>query len=171
MKIISLFVFLSALICFSIRSNAVEHRQHKAHVHGKAKLDISIDKDVIEADLMIPGMNFVGFEGQPKNDKQKKTLEKITNTFTTDYNLFLIDEDAGCEVTSRKLEKKEGSDSDHGDFEYTTQYKCKDISKIHKLDVNLFRDIDTLKEVAVVLVTEKIQKELKIYPTKSKIEI
>lgn len=173
MKIISFFIFifsfLAALICFNIESNAGEHREHKAHVHGKAKLEISIEKNVIEAELDIPGMDFVGFEGKPKTDSQKKTLEKVTNTFSKDYNLFLIDEDAGCEVTTRKLEKDD--DDGHSEFEYKTKYTCKDISKVHKLDANLFRDINTLKEVSVELVTEKIQKELKIYPTKSKIEI
>lgn len=172
MKVCSFFVFLAALICFNIKTKANEHREHKAHVHGKAKLEIEIEKDEIEADLEISGMDLVGFEGKPTTDKQKKTLEKVTKTFTTDYNLFLISEDAGCVVKERKLDKDQDTKGDHHtEFEFTIKYQCKDISKVKVLDANLFRDIDTLKEVNVEVATEKNQKELKIYPTKSKIEL
>lgn len=174
MKLIVFFSVLSAIICFNTHANAEEHhkhREHGPHVHGKAKLDIAIEKDEIEATLDIPGMNLIGFEGKPRNEKQKHTLAKITDMFNKTYNLFLIADEAGCSVNSRKLEGKEDEDHDHTDYEYSIKYKCKDISKIKQLDVNLFRDLDTLKEVTVELITETAQKELKIYPTKSKIDI
>ena len=74
-----------------------------------------------------------------------------------------------ADVTKRELEKED--EKNHTDYEYTIEYKCADISKVTQLDVNIFRDIETLKEVVVQLVTDKTQKELKLGPTNSKIEL
>ncbi len=172
MKTLSL-AFISALFCFlTISSNASDHREHKAHSHGIAKLNISIEKDVIEADLDIPGMDLVGFEGKAKTKEHKDRLKKVTELLTKDYNLFLIDEAAGCKVIKRKLDSDSNDHgAGHSEYEYEIEYKCKDIAKAKELDVNIFRDIESLNEVTVQLVTEKIQKEVKLNRTSSKVEL
>lgn len=112
----------------------------------------------------------MGFEGTAKNAKQTANLKKVTDLLTKDYNLFLIDEAAGCTVIKRKLEA-DNHKKEHSEYEYEIEYKCKDISKIKTLDVNIFRDIESLNEVTVQLVTEATQKEVKLTRTDSKVEL
>jgi len=171
MKTLSFFSSLSLLICGLIfTSNAHARREHKAHTHGAAKLDISIENNEIEANLEIPGTDLVGFEGAPKTAKQKEDLKRMTDLMTKEYSLFMIDEAAGCKVTERKLET-DNHEKTHTEYNYEIEYKCKDASKVKVLDVNIFRDIETLNEVTVQLVTQRSQKQVKLTRTSSKVEL
>lgn len=161
------FFLLSLITAFSVGSYAKD--AHKAHVHGISTLDISIEKNKIEAEVEIPGIDLVGFEGEAKTKEHKDNLKKVTDLLTKDYNLFLMSEEAGCKVTKRDLntDHKKG----HSDYEYKIEYECSDISKVTELDVNLFRDIETMKKITVQLVTETDQKSFKLSPTASKINV
>lgn len=175
MRALPLFVLISLVICLGILSANAQPRSHKAHVHGTATMDISIDKNEIEVDLKIPGMDLVGFEGKAKTKEQRENLKTVTNLLTQDYQLFTLPESAGCTVTKRKLEA-EHDDDDHGGighsgYEYEIEYKCKDISKVTELDINIFRDIQSLSEIQVQLVTEKEQKSLKVKSTETQISL
>jgi hypothetical protein len=161
------------LLCFiSVSTFAkVELRQHKAHTHGVAKLDVSLQQDTIDARLDVAGMDLMGFEGTPKTPANKKSLKTVTDLMTKEYSMFILNDDAGCTVTKRDLHKEESKDVVHSDYEYIMTYKCKDLSKIKELEVNLFRDIGSLKQLTVQVVTEKSEKEVKLSPTDSKITL
>ena len=172
MRILSIFAIICLLFCLGIYEANAQHREHKAHSHGVATLEISIEKGEIEADLEVPGIDLVGFEGKAKTDKHKQQLKTVTDLLTKEYQLFNLPEAAGCKVTQRKF-KADHDDKhpDHSDYEYEIEYKCTDISKVKELDVNLFRDVESLKNITVQLVTEKGQKEVKLTPTSSKITL
>lgn len=171
MKTLSAFISMSLFICILIiTSNANAHKEHKAHAHGAAKLDISIENNKIEADLEIPGMDLVGFEGAPKTAAQKENLKRMTDLMTNEYSLLMIDETAGCTVTKRKLET-DNHDKTHSEYDFEIDYTCKDLSKVKTMDVNLFRDLESLNELTVQLVTHRSQKAVKLNRTNSKIEL
>ena len=171
MKTLSFFIVLTIAMSLGIlNANA-----QKAHTHGSATMDISIEKNKIEVNVNIPGMDLVGFEGKAKTKQHKENLKTVTDLLTKDYSLFIIPEGAGCNVTKRKLES-EHDDKDHGGkghsgYEYEVEYKCKDISKITELDVNLFRDIQSLTEITVQVVTEKEQKSAKLTSTETVLKL
>lgn len=171
MRIFSFFVIVCLLLCLGIyEANA--HREHKAHTHGKATMDISIEKNEIEVDLDIPGADLVGFEGKAKTQEQKDNLKSVTNLLTKDYALLTIPESAGCVVTKRKLESDhDDHGKDHTSYEYEVKYKCKNTSKVTEFDFNLFRDIQSLSEVAVQVVTESTQKSFVLKSTETKINL
>lgn len=171
MKTLSFFLSLSLLICVLIfSSNANARKELKAHAHGVAKLDISIENNEIEANLEIPGADLVGFEGAPKTAKQKEDLKRMTDLMTKEYSLLMLDEAADCKVTQRKLET-DNHDKTHTEYDYEINYKCKDASKVKVIDVNIFRDIETVNEITVQLVTQRSQKQVKLTRTSSKIEL
>jgi hypothetical protein len=161
---LAVLVFLS-LVVLTIMAQA---KALKAHVHGSGTLDISIDKNVISAVLKAPAEDFVGFEGSPKTQKQKDTNNRIVKTMSQEYNLLLTDDAAECVGGKRSFNQEF---TEHGDDTLKMEYTCKDISKVKTLDVNIFRDVETLKSLTVQLVTNKEQKEIKLNRTKTQIEL
>lgn len=141
-----------------------------AHNHNSAVLEIVVDKNRILAKLLAPGMDLVGFEGTPKTKEQKENLEKVTQTLNTDYNMLSFEPDGHCVSKSRKLSKPITKKS-HTDFSYETSYECTDISSLKKIDLNLFRDIESFKEVTVKIVNGSEQKELKLGSTHSTFQL
>lgn len=56
-------------------------RHHKAHKHGAGKVNIAEDGSKLVVDLKISLHDLVGFEHEPKNDKQRQAVEKLKQGF------------------------------------------------------------------------------------------
>ncbi len=141
-----------------------------AHKHSSAKLEIVADKDVLKAKLVAPGMDLFGFEGEPKTKDHKEKLEQVSKLLKEEYIILTLEPEGHCSITNRTLETATQSKG-HTDYAYQTTYKCKDVTSIKSIDVNLFRDIDSFKEVTVHVVSGKTQKEIKLKPTDSKFQL
>jgi len=97
-----------------------EHRQHGAHVHGIAALNLALEGNEVHMELDSPAANIVGFEHAPSSEADHAVLEKAVATVKEDDRLFRFSWEAGCgieepEVTSALLdEDHRGHGADHG---------------------------------------------------------
>jgi hypothetical protein len=147
-------------------------RQFGAHVHGAAQLNIAKDTNEIDAALDIPGNDLLGFEHEPKTAAEKLAFDKLMKDFKNTYEIFSFDSKAKCKVTERKFEVEKVSPKEqHMDFNYTVKYDCSNFEKVKTIDVNLFKDFKSLREIKVQLVVPDKQSSQVLTPQNSQIQV
>jgi len=103
-----------------------QHRQHGAHVHGIAALNLALEGQEVHIELDSPAANTVGFEHAPSSEADHSALDKAVATLKDGDRLFRFNAEAGCRmekagVTSALLDgehdvhaDKHTGDRDHG---------------------------------------------------------
>jgi hypothetical protein len=97
-----------------------EKRQHGAHVHGIAALNLALEGKEVQVELDSPAANIVGFEHAPSSEADHAALDKAVATLKGGDQLFRFNPEAGCrmekaEVSSALLdEDHHGHGHDHG---------------------------------------------------------
>lgn len=94
-----------------------ERRDHDAHVHGVAAMDVAALGGTVEIVLRSPAMNLVGFEHEPRNDEERKRSRNALASLRDGESLFVF-EDAACrldEVRARWIHepREHGHDAGH----------------------------------------------------------
>jgi len=112
---------LAALAAVSLASASLraeeEHRELGPHVHGHGTLDIAVEKQRVQMELVVPGMDIVGFEHAASTDEQKTAVEKATAELSQPLDVFKLPQSAGCSVADAKVaiepESHHDGDDDH----------------------------------------------------------
>jgi hypothetical protein len=103
-----------------------KHRQHDAHVHGIAALNLALEGEEVHIELDSPAANIVGFEHAPSSEADHAALDKAVATLRKGDQLFIFNKETGCRmekamVTSALLEEEhddhDEKHSDHHDHE------------------------------------------------------
>lgn len=58
-----------------IGAHAGEYRNHEAHEHGVARMNIALEGDILYIELSSPAANIVGFEHHPETQEQKDAIK------------------------------------------------------------------------------------------------
>lgn len=151
------FTVLATLLTFT------SAQAESAHEHGVANLNIAISQNVLAIELDTPADNVLGFEHEPKNEKQAKQLENTISLLKQATKLFNISDSANCKLTKVDIEnpfadhdehekhddhdEHEGHEG-HSDFEVQYRYTCENSNKLNSMDTaglfNNFTNFTTL---------------------------
>ncbi len=163
-----------------------EHREHGAHVHGIAALNLALEGEEVHIELDSPAANIVGFEHAPSSEADHAALDKAVAALKDGNRLFRFNADAGCRmekamVTSALLEEEhddhpEKHSDDHGheekgehgheehegeethsDIEAAYHFECTSPGKLTRLTVELFEAFPGMEELKVQYVIEAKQ--------------
>ena len=164
-----------------------EHRQHGAHVHGIAALNLALEGQEVHIEFDSPAANIVGFEHAPSSEADHAALNKAVATLKDGDRLFKFNADAGCQmekvnVASQLLdeeheghadekpgehphEEKQGHDHEqhkdedeaHSDIEAAYHFECDQPGKLTQLTVELFKAFPGTEELKVQYVIESKQ--------------
>ena len=74
------------------------HRQHGAHVHGIAALNLALEGQEVQIELDSPAANIAGFEHAPSSADDHAALDKAVATLKDGDRLFTFNDDAGCRM-------------------------------------------------------------------------
>lgn len=96
---------------------SAERRDHDAHVHGIAEMDVTALGETVEIVLRSPAMNLVGFEHEPRGEEERERSRAVLTSLREGESLFVF-EGAGCrldEAWARWLHEPHdhGHDTDH----------------------------------------------------------
>ena len=113
---------LITLLSFTSTSQAEEQRHHGVHVHGEALLNLALEGGVLEAELISPAANLVGFEHPPRDAGERERLHRAAEQLKDGARVLGIPAAARCraeevEVESALLEEEqrdEAAEHDHG---------------------------------------------------------
>lgn len=109
MKSLSLVSLLGVVIATNAWS---ETRQHEAHEHGAASLNIAQEGAELMVMLESPAANIVGFEHAPKSHEEEAIILQSLNQLKQGEKLFVINKEAKCELTEVALESPFDVDSE-----------------------------------------------------------
>ncbi|NEX15191.1 MAG: DUF2796 domain-containing protein [Halochromatium sp.] len=74
------------------------HRQHDAHVHGIARLNLALDAGDLYLELISPAANLVGFEHLPTTAADQAKLAETVVMLEDGARLFRLSPSARCEL-------------------------------------------------------------------------
>ncbi|MGI0117014.1 ZrgA family zinc uptake protein [Zooshikella sp. RANM57] len=163
-----------------------EVRQHGAHEHGSATLNIAYVDNTLEVELLSPAMNLVGFEHMPENDEQFKQLNSALSKLKQAHQLFGLP--STCKLKHINFEGElveslaQSSKNDHHEHEDHHKSKdehdhdeeehhhsdihahyqfgpCKDISQ---LNISLIKQFPGLEHVTTQVITSRAQTQLQL---------
>lgn len=97
----SLLVLASSL-CYA--SGDGVRRQHDAHVHGTAQLNLAIDGKNVFLELASPAMNIVGFEYIPSSEEDRHSVHEAAEKLEDGGSLFEFSKAAGCTLVTAEIE-------------------------------------------------------------------
>jgi len=90
---------------------AGEHRQHGAHEHGVAHLNVAVEGNNLVIELFSPAANIVGFEHHPKTKAQKIQVEEAREKLGAAEMLFKLPTQAQGRLVSSNVDTNIDSDS------------------------------------------------------------
>ena len=124
-------LFSSFLMAASERAAKEVHREHEAHVHGGGKLEIAFDDRSATIEFRAAADAIVGFEYQPKKEKDKKTFEEKRKIFETDIGKMIrFAEELKCVINPSVIEMSTNASADSKSSQSTNLDK-KDVHGEH----------------------------------------
>lgn len=181
----ALFLLGSLSTFASAESDHDTHRQHGAHNHGHATLNIVQEGKTIQLMLESPAVNIVGFEHAATTPQEKQKIEKAVELLKQGEKLFGFPAAAQCvqaevEVKSELTEfaahhdEHEGHDEHdghegHSEFEVGYQFVCSKPAALNTLKVNIFKLFPLTEEIEAQIVTDQRQSATELSPQASTI--
>lgn len=165
---------ISSILFFSIFATAQDkkHREHKAHSHGHAELSIAFDSLVGQVEFKSPAESIVGFEHQPKSDKDKQKLAAVKVDFETNIAKYIqFDSSLLCKFEKKSIDMiSDTKDDHHSDFVARFDVSC---SKPIQGSTVLFdfTSIKKLKEIETTVLAGELQLKTQIRTKKTTLEI
>lgn len=145
----------------SVCAVPVAAQGHKAHSHGVARLEVTIDGPAITLRLESPLESLLGFERAPRNDAERGQVHAMAQALRAG-NAFVPTAAARCRIERVELKSPvlapellggsgggaAGKAADeHADLEGTYVYRCEDAGALAGIDVMLFDSFKRLRRV------------------------
>lgn len=128
-----------------------------AHVHGVAKMDVSVDGARLAIAIEMPLDSAVGFEHVPKTDAQKTALDDAMRLLRNPAGLFVLPPEAECAVDSVEVSEPfpggRAKAGGHADFDADYIFRCARPAALNRLETTLFNRFPALKRIDVQRVT------------------
>lgn len=159
------------------------YRQHDAHVHGVASLDIAFEGGGIVAELTSPAMNIVGFEHAPRTAEHHELLDSAAASLAAAESWLILPPAAGCRIESADVEsslleddESAGPDQDgthehhahdedheehhdqvHSQFRVRHRFQCDNPDGIQSVTVRLFDEFPGMERIQLQVLTDTRQ--------------
>lgn len=140
-----------------------EHREHGAHEHGKAVLNVALDGQKLFIELESPAMNIVGFEHEAHSQEDKQAVNKATKLLHQGEALFVLPNKAQCQLVDIDIDSEllehndhEGHDDHDGHSEFHAQYEfaCKTMSALNNINLQILHTFEGIHELKVQLISD-----------------
>lgn len=161
-----------------------KHRQLGPHVHGQGTLDFAVEGNKIEMELIVPGMDIVGFEHVPTTDDQKAAVEKAKAKLADALSIFKLPAAANCKVDAANVENRkethqpgEKDDDDkpgepeHSEFHATWTITCKAPESVTGMETAYFKNFAGAQLLNVNVTTSKGQTQAQLTRDKPTLDL
>lgn len=160
---ITLHALTTFLLFVSVAYSAEDHRQHDAHEHGEAQLNIALEGSTLHLELDSPAMNLIGFEHRPRDKKQHAVLQQAITMLKQGPQLFALAPAARCTLAKANVETplqgahekhQHEQEEEHADFNAHYLFECPHAAALQHIEVRLFKLFPGIEELAVQLLTD-----------------
>jgi len=174
----------AAILALPANAEEAKHRQLGPHVHGQGTLDIAIEGGKIEMELVVPGMDIVGFEHVPSTDDQKAAVEKAKTKLADVLSIFKLPAAAGCKADAANVENRkethapgEKDDDDkpgepeHSEFHATWTISCAAPASVTGMETVYFSNFAGAQLLNVNVTSEKGQTQAQMTRDKPTLDL
>jgi len=179
-------LFIS-LFCILLVSPLFAH-SHEAHVHGKAELKILYNKDSLELDITVPGMDFCGFEYSDLNPDDEQKVELIIESLQDKMeppaflmgswghrinpSMINVLRPESHDQHSEDDDSHDESEEGHSEYRIQIVFNLTGQKAPRKLDLSpVFSKFESLNEMDWVLLSATGQSAGEVTPKKSRIHL
>jgi hypothetical protein len=163
-------------------AHAQIQRQHGAHVHGEATIDLALDGSQLTLTLEAPGMSFAGFEHAPRDGGERKTLDDTVAALKAPTGWLVLPPAAGCKLDEAKVvphgfggtyAAEQGGDAHdaHSDFDAAYRFTCITPAALRAFDLRLFERFPALHKLRVNLVLPERQDSVTLAPGDTRVTL
>ena len=159
-----IFLFILNLIA------SAESVEHKAHVHGSAKVGIAFEGAMGKLTFEAPGLGLFGFEHVAKKSKdlqkQKEMLKVLQNKIG---DMFVFSKNINCTFGKEKININQ--EDGHSDVDASFDINCEKDPMGTTLTVNVQKIFPAIEDVDVQVLVGDVQKTAKAKKNGTKIEL
>jgi hypothetical protein len=163
-----------------------QHRQLGPHVHGQGTLDVAIEGKKIAMELVVPGMDIVGFEHIATTDAQKAAVEKAKAKLADVLDVFKLPASANCKADAASVEnrkethhpgEKDDDDDDkpgapeHSEFHATYTITCEAPENVTGMETVYFTNFAGAQLLNVNITTSKGQTQAQLTRAKPTLDL
>jgi hypothetical protein len=127
------------------------------HVHGAARLEITLEQQRLEILLESPLDNLVGFEHAPRTQRERQTLAATRARLENPAEVFTLEADAQCVPQPATVTIQHEADG-HGEIEAKYLWDCARPQALQAITLRLFARFPRLRHVDVEFAGESGQK-------------
>lgn len=172
---------LALALIFPGPVQAGESRQHGAHVHGVAHLNLALEANELYLEFTSPAADIIGFEYEPKTEEEKSAMQKALGKLRAGERMFKCSPGAGVRLeqsvvkTGLHHECEHGHDhgkdshEQHSDISIEYRFHCETPEKLKFMDVMLFKYFKSLQEIKVQALTHTGQTAALLAPENTKL--
>lgn len=131
------------------------------HVHGTARLEITLEQQRLEIALDSPLDNLLGFEHAPRTRKEQETLAAARARLQDPAEVFTLTAEAQCVPQPATVDFQHDADG-HGEVEAQYVWQCAQPQALQAITLRLFAHFPRLRHVDVEFVGESGQKAGKL---------
>lgn len=155
------YLFLSTALMLSLPVSAAP-----AHVHGDARLEITLEGDTLDIHLETPLDGLLGFEHAPRSAAEKQVVQAMKVRLEQPERLFQIAAEAGCRAGKPEIESAifDGKSSGHLDLDANYRWQCTKPSVLRDIATRLFAEFPRLKRIKVEFAGPNGQKSGRLTP-------
>ncbi len=158
--------FLASTLTLALALNASAFAA-PAHVHGEARLEITLDGDTLGIHLESPLDGLLGFERAPRTAAEKQSVQAMKTALETPERLFQLPAAAGCTAKPAQVESaifSAKAPTGHLDLDADYRWRCAKPAALRAVDTRLFAEFPRLKRITVDFVGSTGQKSGRLTP-------
>ena len=124
-----------------------------AHVHGEARMEISVDREQLVVALEIPLESLLGFERAPRNASEKEAVQGMATKLKDAGKVLMPSAAAQCIATGVTLESPvlsgKPEPGGHNDMDARYTWRCAKPEALREIATGLFGDFSKLRLISV----------------------
>lgn len=124
-----------------------------AHVHGEARLEISIDREQLVVALESPLDNLLGFEHAPRNAAERQAIQAMAAKLKEAGKVLVPSAAAQCVSTGVELDSPvlsgKPEPGSHNDLDARYTWRCAKPEALRDVATGLFADFPRLQRIVV----------------------
>lgn len=133
-----------------------------AHVHGEARLEISVDGEQLVIALESPLDSLLGFERAPRNAAEHQAVQTMAAKLKQPSKIFVPSTAAQCVSTGVELDLPVLGDKSelggHNDLDARYTWRCAKPEVLRDIATGLFADFPKLRRIAIEFAGPKGQR-------------
>lgn len=136
---------------------AHDHREHGAHVHGAAQMNIAFDGNKGRVELHGPGDSFIGFEHKAVSTTDQQTQSKALETLSQKISEMVVFETKLSCVWQKEKVEIDLEEAGHSDVDASWTVVCKSSPVGSKITFNVQKFFPRVNDLDLQILADAVQ--------------